>query len=142
MFDLFYSPGLSLQDAIHSVAGGIVKVDINRAKPVETLVPGRHLHPFQPASVVASVSESQPQVLPDLESVAASELPPPDKLPVVVLVVQNIRPTAPRPCVHPGAELDRKLASGAEKAEETAAVHARPRDGAGEGGDARDVEGK
>ena len=130
------------------MAGGIVEVDTDGAKPGETLVPGRHLHPVQPASVVASMSESQSQVVPDVESIAVSNLPPPHegvhlaKLPVVVLVVKNIRCTAARPGVHPGAQLHRKLSSGAEEAEEAAAIHARPRDGAGEGGDTGDCEGK
>ena len=108
------------------MAGGIVEVDIDRAKPGKTLVPGRHLHPDQPASVVAPVSESQPQVFPDVKSIAASKLAPPHegvhlaKLPVVVLVVKNIRSTAARPGVHAGAQLHRKFAPGAEEAEEAA----------------------
>ena len=60
------------------------------------------------------------------------------KLPVVVLVVENVRSTAARPGVHAGAQLHRKFAPGAEEAEEAAAIHAGPGDGAGEGGDTGD----
>ena len=130
------------------MAGGIVEVNIDWAKPGKTLVPGGHHHPCQPASVVASVSKSEPQVVDDVESIAASKLPPPHEgvhlaeLPVVVAIVKNISSTATRPGVQSGAQLDRKFSSGAEKAEEAAAVHPRAGDGAGEGGDARDCEGK
>ena len=94
------------------------------------------------------MSKSEPQVVDDVESVAASKLLPPHEgvhlpeLPVVVAIVKNISSTAARPGVQPRAQLDRKFSSGAEKAEEAAAVHARPGDGAGEGGDAGDCEAK
>ena len=126
----------------------MVEVDINWAKPGETLVPGRHLHPDQPASIVAAVPKSQPQVVPDVESIADSKLPSPHegvhlaKLPVVVLIVKNICLTAAWPGVQARAELHGKFPSRAEEAEESAAVHPRPGDGAGEGGDAGDSDGK
>ena len=143
------SPGcVHLEDAICGVAGGMVEVDVYRAIPGETLVPGRHLHPHQPASVVASVPEGETQVVADLEVNAASDLPPPHegvdlpKLPVVVVVVKNVCPTTARVGVRPRAELHREFSPRAEEAEEAAAVHARARDGAGQGGDAGDLEGR
>ena len=105
-------PGLFLEHAVCGVAGGVVEVDINRAVPGKSPVPGSHLDPAQPPCVVAPVAEGQTQCVLDLEAKAGSQLPLPyegvhlAKLPVVVVVVKHLGPTTERLPVCPRAKLD------------------------------------
>ena len=105
-------PSLFFEHAVCGVAGGVVEVDINRAVPGKTSVPGSHLDPSQPPCVVAPVAEGQTQCVLDFETKAGSQLPPPyegvhlAKLPVVVVVVKHLGPTAERLPVCPRAKLD------------------------------------
>ena len=108
------------------MTGGEAKLDINMTMPEKTLVPGSHSDPGQPARVLASVVDGQPQVVPDFEAKAVPKLPPPHKgvhlphLPVVVLVIKRLRLTAV--CVR--AQLQREIAVFAEEVEESVvAVH-------------------
>ena len=107
-----YSPGLFFEHTVCCVAGGVVEVNINRAVPGKSPVPWSNLDPGQPPCVVAPVAEGQTQCVLDLEAKAGSKLPPPyegvhlAKLPVVVVVVEHLRPTAERLPVCPRAKLD------------------------------------
>ena len=113
------------------MTGGEAKLDINMTMPDKTLVPGSHLDPGQPARVLASVVDGQPQVVPDFKAKAVPKLPPPHKgvhlphLPVVVLVFKRLRLTA----AFVRAQLQREIAVFAEEVEEPiVVVHVRAGD--------------